>query len=121
MSEGFACGATSVPLCYNSRMCLPSIRRALVGACAPFMRLPLGTRLVLAVRVDGGPDGGTFTLTPRNIGKLAPEGGTGPLSLPSGWTLAPGETYSATFECSGVEASGAEGDVAVSASFTDAG
>ena len=99
-------------------MCLPSIRRALVGACAPFMRLPLGTRLVLA---DGGPDGGTFTLTPRNIGKLAPEGGTGPLSLPSGGTLAPGETYSATFECSGVEASGAEGDVAVSASFTDAG
>ena len=79
------------------------------------------TRTVLAVRVDGGPDGGTFALTPRNIGKLAPEGGTGPLSLPSGWTLAPGETYSATFECSGVEASGAEGDVAVSASFTDAG
>ena len=79
------------------------------------------TRTVLAVRVDGGPDGGTFTLTPRNIGKLAPEGGTGPLSLPSGGTLAPGETYSATFECSGVEASGAEGDVAVSASFTDAG
>ena len=79
------------------------------------------TRTVLAVRADGGPDGGTFTLTPRNIGKLAPEGGTGPLSLPSGGTLAPGETYSATFECSGVEASGAEGDVAVSASFTDAG
>ena len=79
------------------------------------------TRTVLAVRADGGPDGGTFSLTPRNIGKLAPEGGTGPLSLPSGWTLAPGETYSATFECSGVEASGAEGDVAVSASFTDAG
>ena len=79
------------------------------------------TRTVLAVRADGGPDGGTFTLTPRNIGKLAPEGGTGPLALPSGWTLAPGETYSATFECSGVEASGAEGDVAVSASFTDAG
>ena len=26
----------------------PSIRRALVGACAPFMRLPLGTRLALA-------------------------------------------------------------------------
>ena len=76
---------------------------------------------MLAVRVDGGPNGGTFTLTPRNIGKLAPEGGTGPLSLPSGGTLAPGETYSATFECSGVEASGAEGDVAVSASFTDAG
>ena len=63
----------------------------------------------------------SFTLTPRNIGKLAPEGGTGPLSLPSGGTLAPGETYSATFECSGVEASGAEGDVAVSASFPDAG
>ena len=79
------------------------------------------TRTVLAVRVDGGPDGGTFALTPRNIGKLAPEGGTGPLSLPSGGTLAPGETYSATFECSGVEASGAEGDVVVSASFTDAG
>lgn len=79
------------------------------------------TQTVLAVRADGGPDGGTFTLTPRNIGKLAPEGGTGPLSLPSGGTLAPGETYSATFECSGVEASGAEGDVAVSASFTDAG
>ena len=79
------------------------------------------TRTVLTVRADGGPDGGTFTLTPRNLGKLAPEGGTGPLSLPSGGTLAPGETYSATFECSGVEASGAEGDVAVSASFTGAG
>ena len=79
------------------------------------------TRTVLAVRADGGPDGGTFTLTPRNIGKLAPEGGTGPLSLPSGGSLAPGETYTATFECSGVEASGAEGDVRVSALFTDAG
>ena len=79
------------------------------------------TRTVLAVRADGGPDGGTFALTPRNIGKLAPEGGTGPLALPSGWTLAPGETYSATFECGGLEASGAEGDVTVSASFTDAG
>ncbi len=79
------------------------------------------TRAVLTVRADGGPDGGTFTLTPRNIGKLAPEGGTGPLSLPSGGALAPGETYSAVFECSGLEASGAEGDVAVSASFTGAG
>ena len=79
------------------------------------------TRTVLAVRADGGPDGGTFALTPRNLGKLAPEGGTGPLSLPSGGTLAPGETYAATFECGGLEASGAEGDVAVSASFTGAG
>ena len=70
---------------------------------------------------DGGPDGGTFTLTPRNLGKLAPEGGTGPLSLPSGGSLAPGETYSATFECSGLEASGAEGDVRGSASFIGAG
>ena len=26
----------------------PPIHRALVGACAPFMRLPLGTRLALA-------------------------------------------------------------------------
>ncbi len=78
------------------------------------------TQTVLTIWADGGPDGGTFTLTPRNLGKLAPEGGTGPLSLPSGGTLAPGETYSATFECSGLEASGAEGDVAVSASFTDA-
>ena len=75
---------------------------------------------MLTVRADGGSDGGTFALTPRNLGKLAPEGGTGPLSLPSGGTLAPGETYSATFECSGLEASGAEGDVAVSASFTGA-
>ena len=25
------------------------------------------TRTVLAVRVDGGPDGGTFTLTPRSV------------------------------------------------------
>ena len=53
----------------------------------------------LTVSASGGPFGGSFTLTPRNVGKLAPEGGTGPLSLPSGGTLAPGETYSASFEC----------------------
>ena len=142
-------GSLSAPLCYNCRMLSPPIRRALGpdppppvpstgGVSVSFSAKAVvfedrhetapgawaerrSTRTVLAVRADGGPDGGTFTLTPRNIGKLAPEGGTGPLSLPSGGTLAPGETYSATFECSGVEASGAEGDVAVSASFTDAG
>ena len=46
--------------------------------------------------------------------------GPGPVALTPGMTLGPYETYSATFECAGIEASGSENDVEVEGTFTEA-
>ena len=51
--------------------------------------------------------GGSLTLTTRNLEKLIVANGPGPVDLASGMTLGPCETYSATFKCAGVAASGA--------------
>ena len=59
----------------------------------------------LTVSASGGPFGGSFTLTTRNLEKLIVANGPGPVALTPGMTLGPYETYSATFECAGVEAS----------------
>ena len=75
------------------------------------------TKTRLTVSASGGTFGGTFTLSTRNLGKLAVDGGGGPPSLPATKSLAPFETYSATFTCEGVEASGSEGDVEVDGVF----
>ena len=71
----------------------------------------------LTVSASGGPLGGSFTLTTRNLEKLAVIGGSGPIALPTSKSLEPFETYSATFECEGTEASDSEGDVEVSGVF----
>ena len=60
---------------------------------------------------------GSFALTTRNLEKLAVIDGSGPIALPTSKSLEPFETYSATFECAGIEASGSEGDVEVSGVF----
>ena len=74
----------------------------------------------LTVSASGGPFGGSFTLTTRNLEKLIAANGPGPVALTPGMTLGPYETYSATFECAGVEASGSENDVEVEGTFTEA-
>ena len=68
-------------------MCLPSIRRALVGACAPFMRLPFGTLAGVTVlaRGEARPDArirffpvplsGGVSLLPEARWGLLPDGG----------------------------------------------
>ena len=63
-----------------------------------------------SVSASGGPFGGSFSLTTRNLEKLAVIGGSGPIALPTSKSLEPFETYSATFECEGTEASDSEGD-----------
>ena len=73
----------------------------------------------LTVSASGGPFGGSFTLTTRNLEKLIAANGPGPVALTPGMTLGPYETYSATFECAGIEASGSENDVEVEGSFTE--
>ena len=65
----------------------------------------------LTVSASGGPFGGSFTLTTRNLEKLINAGGPGPVALTPGTTLGPYETYFVTFECAGIEASGSENDV----------
>ena len=60
---------------------------------------------------------GSFALTTRNLEKLAVIDGSGPIALPTSKSLEPFETYSATFECEGTEASDSEGDVEVSGVF----
>ena len=74
----------------------------------------------LTVSASGGPFGGSFTLTTRNLEKLIVANGPGPVALTPGMTLGPYETYSATFECAGIEASGSENDVEVEGTFTEA-
>ena len=54
---------------------------------------------------------GSFALTTRNLEKLAVIDGSGPIALPTSKSLEPFETYSATFECEGTEASDSENDV----------
>ncbi|MGN0889018.1 MAG: hypothetical protein ACI4UY_09085 [Kiritimatiellia bacterium] len=63
---------------------------------------------------------GSFALTTRNLEKLAVIDGSGPIALPTSKSLEPFETYSATFECAGIEASGSENDVEVEGTFTEA-
>lgn len=74
----------------------------------------------LYVSAYGGENGGTARIDCRNLGKLSPENGTGPISLPSTVTLGKWEAYSAVFDCSGNEASGSVDDVEVAVTFTDA-
>lgn len=64
---------------------------------------------------------GSFALTTRNLEKLAVIDGSGPIALPTSKSLEPFETYSATFECEGTEASDSEGDVEVSGVFVGGG
>ena len=64
--------------------------------------------------------GGSFTLTTRNLEKLIAANGPRLVDLASGMTQGPYETYSATFECAGVEASGSANDVEVEGTFTEA-
>ena len=71
----------------------------------------------LTVSASGGPFGGSFSLTTRNLEKLSVVGGSGVPTLPTSKSLEPFETYSATFECEGTEASDSEGDVEVSGVF----
>ena len=73
----------------------------------------------LTISASGGPHGGLFTLSARNLDKLMPEGGTGPLAVTSGMTLSPGETYCATFVCSGARQSDFENDVRIDGEFTE--
>ena len=73
----------------------------------------------LTVSASGGPFGGSFTLTTRNLEKLIAANGPGPVALTPGMTLGPYETYSATFECAGIEASGSENDVEVEGAFVE--
>lgn len=73
----------------------------------------------LTISASGGPHGGSFTLSARNLDKLMPEGGTGPLAVTSGMTLSPGETYCATFVCSGARQSDFENDVRIDGEFTE--
>ena len=73
----------------------------------------------LTVSASGGPFGGTFTLTTRNLEKLAVIGGSGPIALPTSKSLEPFETYSAAFTCAGVAVSGFANDVEVEGSFTE--
>ena len=65
----------------------------------------------LTVSASGGPLGGSFTLTTRNLEKLINAGRSGTDLPHSGTTLGPYETYSVTFECEGTEASDSENDV----------
>ena len=65
----------------------------------------------VTVSASGGPFGGSFTLTTRNLEKLIAANGPGPVALTPGMTLGPYETYSATFECAGITASTSENDV----------
>ena len=71
----------------------------------------------LTVSASGGPFGGSFSLTTRNLEKLSVVGGSDVPTLPTSKSLEPFETYSATFECEGTEASDSEGDVEVSGVF----
>ncbi|MGN0846666.1 MAG: hypothetical protein ACI4RA_04695, partial [Kiritimatiellia bacterium] len=74
----------------------------------------------LTVSASGGPHGGSFTLRTRGLDRLSTRGGTGPLSVPPGMTLGPGETYCVSFVCGAARHSEAEGDVRVEGTFTDA-
>ncbi|MGN0846978.1 MAG: hypothetical protein ACI4RA_06295, partial [Kiritimatiellia bacterium] len=73
----------------------------------------------LTVSASGGVNGGTFTLTSRNLGKLTPVDGSGPISLTSGMRLGPGQTYFATFLCAGMEESGGEDDIRVEGTYIE--
>ena len=73
----------------------------------------------LTISASGGPHGGSFTLSPQNLDKLRPEGETGPLAVTSGMVLAPGQTYCATFVCSGARQSDSENDVRIDGEFTE--
>ena len=76
------------------------------------------TRILVDVSVAGGPNGGTFSITAPNLGKLVPVA-CGPMVIPSSMNLAPYETYCASFVCEGVEASNEGDDVTIAGIFTE--
>ena len=78
------------------------------------------TRVLVSVAASGGPNGGSFTLSTANLGKLSPVA-CGPMVLPPSMTLGPYEGYCASFICEGAAASGSADDVSISGTFTENG
>ncbi|MGN0888776.1 MAG: hypothetical protein ACI4UY_07845 [Kiritimatiellia bacterium] len=88
---------------------------------SPGMRKPKrSTRVRLTVSAYGGPNGGTFILAPRNLGKLA-EVAEGPIDLPSSRTLAAEESFYSTCIYEAETESGSADDISVAGYFIDAG
>ena len=78
------------------------------------------TRVLVSVSASGGPNGGSFTLSTANLGKLSPVA-CGPMALPSSMTLGPHEGYCESFVCEGAAESGSADDVSISGTFTENG
>ncbi|MBQ6337858.1 MAG: hypothetical protein IJI36_01825 [Kiritimatiellae bacterium] len=76
------------------------------------------TRVLVSVAASGGPNGGSFTLSTANLGKLSPVA-CGPMVLPPSMTLGPYEGYYASFICEGAAASGSADDVSISGMFIE--
>ena len=77
------------------------------------------TRTTLVVEADGGPDGGTLSVSALNFDKLAMTGGCG---LPSGTVSVPaGMTVRYEVEYEGIAPSGAADDIIIRAEFVEAG